>query len=49
LGKILVALFHIVATLTHNECIGVSCRWEKHTRGVFGVIENMVNFLYYYC
>jgi hypothetical protein len=26
LGKILVALFHIVVALTHNECTGVSCR-----------------------
>jgi hypothetical protein len=49
LGKILVALFHIVVALTHNKCTGVSCQWEKHTREVYGVMEITVNFLYYYC
>jgi hypothetical protein len=28
---------------------GVSCRWEKDTREVYGVMEIMVNLLYYYC
>jgi hypothetical protein len=47
LGKILVALFHIVVALTHNGCLGVSCRWEKHTRELYGAMEIMVNFPYY--
>jgi hypothetical protein len=34
LVKKLVAIFHIVVALTHNECTGFACRWEKHTREV---------------
>jgi hypothetical protein len=34
--KKLVAIFHIVVALTHNECTGGFCRWEKHTREVYG-------------
>jgi hypothetical protein len=49
LGKTLVAIFHIVVALTHNECTRISCQWEKHTREVYGVMEIIVNFLYYYC
>jgi hypothetical protein len=49
LGKILVALFHIVVALTHNECIEGFLQVGKHTREVHGVMEIMVNFLYYYC
>jgi hypothetical protein len=36
LVKILVAIFHIVVALTHHECTGVACRWEKHTSEVYG-------------
>jgi hypothetical protein len=49
LGKTLVAIFHIVATLTYNECIGGFLPVGKNTRKVYGVMEIMVNFLYYYC
>jgi hypothetical protein len=31
------------------SALGVSYWWEKHTREVYGVMEIMVKFLYYYC
>jgi hypothetical protein len=34
LVKKLVAIFHIVVALTHNECMGVACRWEN-TQGKY--------------
>jgi hypothetical protein len=49
LVKKLVAIFHIVVALTHNECTGGCLPVGKHTREVYGVMEIMVNFLYCYC
>jgi hypothetical protein len=49
LGKTLVSIFHIVVALTHNECTGGCLTVGKHTREVYGVMEIMVNFLYYCC
>jgi hypothetical protein len=49
LVKKLVAIFHIVVALTHNECTGGFLPVGKHTREVYGVMEIMVNFLYCYC
>jgi hypothetical protein len=36
LVKKLVAIFHTVVALTHNECTGGCFRWETHTREVYG-------------
>jgi hypothetical protein len=36
LGKTLVAIFHIVVVLTHNECTGGCLPVGKHTREVHG-------------
>jgi hypothetical protein len=49
LGKTLVAIFHIVVALTHNVHRGLLADGKTHTREVYGVMEIMVNFLYYYC
>jgi hypothetical protein len=49
LVKILVALFLIVIALTHNKCTRGFLLVGKHTKEVYGVMEIMVNFLYYYC
>jgi hypothetical protein len=48
LVKKMVAISHIVVALTRNECTGGCLPVGKHTRGVYGVMEIMVNF-YYYC
>jgi hypothetical protein len=45
LGKISVALFLIVATLTHNECTGGFLPVGKTHKKVYTVMEIMVNFL----
>jgi hypothetical protein len=49
LRKTLVAIFHIVVALTHNECTGGFLPVGKHIREVYGVMETVVNILYYYC
>jgi hypothetical protein len=50
LGKTLVAIFHIVVALTHNECTGGFLPVGKtHKRSIWRVEFIMVNFLYYYC
>jgi hypothetical protein len=49
LVKKLVAIFHIIAALTYNECTEGCLPLGKHTREVCGVMQIMVNFLYYYC
>jgi hypothetical protein len=36
LGKKLVAIFHIVVSLTHNKCAGGCLPVGKHTREVYG-------------
>jgi hypothetical protein len=45
----LVAIFHIVITLTHNKYTSACLPVGKHTREVYEAVEIMVNFLYYYC
>jgi hypothetical protein len=44
-----VAIFYVVVALTHNECTGGFLPVGKHTSEVYGVMEIMVNFLYYCC
>jgi hypothetical protein len=48
LVKTLVAIFHIVVALTHNEYTRGFLSVEKHTGEVYGVMEIMVNFCCYY-
>jgi hypothetical protein len=50
LVKKLVAIFHIVVALTHNECTGGCLPVGKAHKGSIWRVEFiMVNFLYYYC
>jgi hypothetical protein len=50
LGKKLVAIFHIVVALTHNECTGGCLSVGKTHKGSIWRVEFiMVNSLYYYC
>jgi hypothetical protein len=50
LVKKLVAIFHIVIALTHNECTGGCLTVGKTHKGSIWRVEFiMVNFLYYYC
>jgi hypothetical protein len=50
LVKKLVAIFHIVVALTHNECTGGCLPVGKtHKRSIWRVEFIMVNSLYYYC
>jgi hypothetical protein len=50
LVKKLVAIFHIVVALTHNECTGGCLLVGKRHKGSIWRVEFiMVNFLYYYC
>jgi hypothetical protein len=50
LGKKLVAIFHIVVSLTHNECTGGCLPVGKtHKASIWRVEFIMVNSLYYYC
>jgi hypothetical protein len=49
LGKTLVAIFHIVVALTHNECTGGCLLVGKRHKGSIWRVEFiMVNSLYYY-
>jgi hypothetical protein len=50
LGKTLVAIFHIVVALTHNECTGGCLPVGKNTQGknMDGGVYYM-NFLFYFC
>jgi hypothetical protein len=45
----LVSIFHIAVALTRNKCTDGFLPVGKHTREVYGVMEIMVNFHYYYC
>jgi hypothetical protein len=48
--KKLVAIFHIVVALTHNECTGGFLPVGKtHKRSIWRVEFIMVNYLYYCC
>jgi hypothetical protein len=48
--KKLVAIFHIVVALTHNECTGGCLPVGKTRKGSIWRVEFiMVNSLYYYC
>jgi hypothetical protein len=50
LVKKLVAIFHIVVALTHNECTeGCLVVGKTHKESIWRVEFFMVNFLYYYC
>jgi hypothetical protein len=46
----LVAIFHVVVALTHNECTGDCLLVGKTYKGSIWRVEFiMVNSLYYYC
>jgi hypothetical protein len=48
--KKLVAIFHIVVALTHNECtVGFLPVGKTHKRSIWRVEFIMMNSLYYYC